>query len=244
MPRLSLLQKTLFAVYGSLIGATYGWWGATYFQIDGPSKTALTIVGAIVIAILAVSLSIDAGHSPALKTFQKFLMILMAPFVFAAALFGVTFFFLMMCCLLPFLAFSGFLQERKFRRLMIEQGRYSRLKDLEQKLLQGEGTLLEETGANGVFRIWWTADVLEEAPASLSDKEFEALLFAETKDSFNARCLDVYLDGEKGIAVLTSIPARLANNGKLTQMFPKIKCAMIIRPMAPSQSERPGVSPA
>lgn len=228
MQEVSLVRKILFGVFGTLIGTGYGLCAGVYFQFDHLSRILIAIVAAILIAMLAVGISTSSRESPPLTTFQRLVMISLAPLVLPAGVFGMCVLIGWIGCLLPFMAFASRRRKRKFCQRMMEQGRYAKLEDLQRQLLQGEGTLIEETGPKGAFNIWWTPDVLEGASSSLTREDWEAALSDGAKDSFNARCIDRYLDETKGTALLTSISPRLANSGELARKFPQVKRAVVI----------------
>ena len=46
----------------------------------------------------------------------------------------------------------------RFRRSMRKQGRLVAWRDLERRLMDGEGTMSEEVGLKGAERVWWTPD--------------------------------------------------------------------------------------
>ena len=47
---------------------------------------------------------------------------------------------------------------RRFRRSMRKQRRLIAWRDLEQRLMYSEGTVIEEVGLKGAQRVWWTPD--------------------------------------------------------------------------------------
>ena len=120
---------------------------------------------------------------------------------------------------------------------MKTRNRFTTLDDLRPRLIAGEGTLIEDTGHKGPYRLWWTEDDLFAlgVPAS-TNEEFFAILTGK-EHPFNSRCLNDYLDKESGKALLTSIPPRYAVSGKLARLFPKVKVAKVIRPFAIARKE-------
>jgi hypothetical protein len=114
---------------------------------------------------------------------------------------------------------------------MMEKGRYATLDELRPRLLAGDGTLIEETAEKGPFRIWWTEDdLLEMGSPVVTPDEFLAVLYEGSEHPFNSKCLHDYLSEDNGKALLTSLPPRYAESGRISRMFPRAKRAMVIRP--------------
>jgi hypothetical protein len=114
------------------------------------------------------------------------------------------------------------------RQELKKQGRFVTLDALRPKLAAGEGTLLEETGPKGPYRIWWTEDELSPRQTDLNDPERPRRLFDGEPDEFNDRCLQEYLSRQNGRASLTAIPLTLARTGRLGEIFPKTRRVMIV----------------
>ena len=87
---------------------------------------------------------------------------------------------------------------------------------LHPKLEAGEGTLLEEIGVTGPYRIWWTDEKVcgDALSAPTNEEPFD--------DPLNSQRLEEYLDAEKGKAFLTSLSPRHARSSKFTRKYPKI----------------------
>ena len=178
-------------------------------------------------------LSVDNGlpKNPAKITgWRSVAFVLLYPFALLGGMIGFGFILLFMAVMWPYAAVRGVLAVRRFRSRMKTKNRFATLEDLRPRLMAGEGTLIEDTGQKGPYRIWWTQGDLFAfgAPAS-TDEEFISVLTGE-EHPFNSRCLKDYLDEETGKALLTSIPPRYAASGKLSRLFPRMKIAKVIRP--------------
>lgn len=162
---------------------------------------------------------------------QTIFAIPVAPFVLLATLLGIGVFLIPVAVAWPFLWAKQLIRERKHRNALRSQGRFVTVDAVRPMLNAGEGTLIEDTGQKGPYRIWWTEEDLFDLGQPVSTKDKDAFLAAlQGEHTFNARCLKEYLDDKTGRALLTSIPARYARTGRLAQMFPKMKVAAVVRP--------------
>jgi hypothetical protein len=84
---------------------------------------------------------------------------------------------------------------------MRRQKRLVTWRDLEWRLMNGEGTAIEEVGLKGAERVWWTPDdnaSLGRLPSSY--REVSDVLDG-APHAFNDWCLSEYLDPERGRAM-------------------------------------------
>ena len=127
----------------------------------------------------------------------------------------------------------------RFRRSMRKQGRLVAWRDLERRLMDGEGTVIEEVGLKGARRVWWTPDdvaSLGELPSSY--REVGDVLDG-APHAFNDWCLAEYLDPERGRAMTTEVSLRAVRSGELTGRFPRSRWVKVVRPLFPPSADDP-----
>lgn len=228
------MRTFAFILYGICVGIGYA--AAAQFLYPAHEPTTTVVVSAILIlfcAWIGWGFSSEKGISLGSAIFA----IGLGPLL---PLFGVVIFGALMLCLLavwPFFAISAILNERKFRRMMRKNGRFATIEQLQDKLEAGAGTVIQEAGPKGTYRVWWTDDdVLFLGKLVQTDDEFiEA--FRNGADPFNARCLKEYLDTASGKAILTSIPAAHVSSQKFMKKFPRTKTGIVIRCLERPQSD-------
>ena len=153
------------------------------------------------------------------------------PLVIFATLIGFGALLLPIAVAYPFWRVKHAVRKRQYQNTLKHQGRFITIDVLQSRLNAGEGTLIEDTGQKGPYRIWWTEDDLFGLGNPVSTKdEFLSALGGE--HAFNTQCLNEYLDEKAGRALLTSMPARYAKKGGLAQMFPRMKVVAVIRPLS------------
>lgn len=134
----------------------------------------------------------------------------------------------------------------KFRRALRRQGRLIARKDLEQKLRTGEGTFIEEMTFKGPHRAWWTEDDIPsrgELPSS--DREVYAIACDGAEHEFNARCLEEYIDTDRGRARLVPLSMRAIRKGEIARRYPRSRWVRIARPVHfPDDEPSPPEGPA
>ncbi|MGY8771021.1 MAG: hypothetical protein ACKVH8_21630 [Pirellulales bacterium] len=115
------------------------------------------------------------------------------------------------------------LQDRIFRRRMIDTGRYLTLEQLEQKLAQGTGTLLLIGSRRPV---WWTSDdIVAKAPLELPRNE--KIEQSEELKEIAEACDTKYTDYQAGIGQYVDVPYNYSNQD-LESMFPNAKILTIL----------------
>ena len=90
--------------------------------------------------------------------------------------------------------------------------------------------LSRNTGQNGPYQNWWTADNVFALGSPVARTDKDAFLSAlGGKHDFNAWCLKEYLADDTGKALLTTMPVRFVRTGRLSRMFPRVKVAAVVR---------------
>jgi hypothetical protein len=220
--------RVFLVAYGTSVGLAYALLLNRAFSGSLLSGVLLCLALGAAFAMLASKFRPVKGMS----FWKNLLMIPLTPFAFAAGLFGIAVFILILGAILPFIAVSQYWQYRQFARAMMQQGRFIEFQELRDRLSNGEGTLLEETGTKGPYRIWWTADDVLEFGSPIDDPEvWLAVLYERKQHAFNSYCVANYLDDRKGKALLTSVRPRFLTSGKISRVFPKAKRAVVVRPL-------------
>jgi hypothetical protein len=221
-------DKLLLVACGVAIAAGYT---AIFWALLHDSVIGRVCAGLFAAAIAAIAWRLAGTRDPTFR--RKLLMIVLAPVALAGAMFGLIAILLIGLFLTPVMAASAIRQmwkEAQLRRELSKQERLLPLSQLVPRLEAGEGTLLEETGHKGAYRVWWTSDELASiAPNIEAGERFVQLLEGNDVGGFNQLCLESYLGESQGKAILTSIPPRHARSGKLSRQFPKAKCVMVVR---------------
>ncbi len=179
-----------------------------------------------------------AKNPPGLSGWRLVKFILWFPFGLFYGMIVLGFLATAMAVLWPYAAIRLAVAERRFRAAMKSKGRFIILEDLRPRLIAGEGTLIEDMGQKGPYRLWWTQDDLSTLGSPASTRADFIAIYAGKGHPFNSRCLDEYLDEDTGKALLTSIPARYSSSGKLARMFPRVKTAKVFRPFVAPRKER------
>ena len=142
----------------------------------------------------------------------------------------------------PFVAFLVSTQawsRRRFRRTMRKQGRFVPWRDLERRLMDGEGTVIEEVGLKGAQRVWWTPDDVASMGRLPSSYEEVGDVLEGAPHAFNDRCLAEYLDPERGRAMTTAVSLRAVRSGALAGRFPRSRWVKVVRPLFPPSADDP-----
>jgi len=135
--------------------------------------------------------------------------------------------FLIIAVCLPFLAVKGFFRQRTFVTQLKSKDRFVTLSHLRPKLEVGEGTLIEEWGVKGPYRIWWTSENVAARGTPPTDEDFRSIMGG--KDHvFNDQCVKDYLEPDTGRAILTDIKPRVSRNGGLKTLFPGVQVVMLV----------------
>jgi hypothetical protein len=221
------MASILFTLYGIAIRLIYAI--IAYFIF--PLSTTLAIILSVIIFTIFGLYSIHLAKTPTFSYKQLAILMPFIPFAMFAGIIIWVFLFFAMMVALPFLCIGAPIYNYRFQKKMIENNRYAKLSELSPRLLSGEGTLIEETGRRGPYRIWWTEDDLFSLGSPVSTKEEVLSILSGEEHEFNARCLKEYLDKETGKALLTPIPARDAKSGKLAKKYPSVKIAKIVHPL-------------
>src|SRR5687767_15158491 len=105
--------------------------------------------------------------------------------------------------------------------------------------MSGEGTLIEETGHDGPYHVWWTADNIHSLGVPVATDEGLLDVLCGGRHAFNCRCIKEYVHDDTGRALLPSIPARRARGGGLARMFRRMKVALVVRTFDDNETESP-----
>lgn len=226
------VARACFVAYGALVGLAYALLLNRAFAGDLLSGAVLFFVLGTAFALLSSKFRPAQGT----RLWQSLVMIPLIPFALAAEMFVVALVSVVLVAMLgatfPFFAVRQYWHDRNFKRAMMRDGRYISHPQLREHLAKGEGTLLEETGTKGPYRIWWTADDVLAFGSPIDDPEvWLAVLYEGKQHAFNSYCVANYLDDSKGTALLTSIRPRIVTSGKIGHLFPKAKRATVIRPL-------------
>lgn len=172
-----------------------------------------------------------------MPAWRRLLAILLFPLALPGILIGLVAFLIIIACAIIWNYPQQLWRERKFRRLLRQQGRLIDMEWLRPRLDAGEGTLIEEWSPKGACRIWWTEDDLASQQPLLEKKERVLALYIQEPNSanepvraFNALCLTDYIARDVGKASLTTIPPRHAQSGRLARDFPRAKSVIAMPP--------------
>lgn len=219
-----ILRKSFFMLYGVASGVLYT--PILYRAI--PDAPVAAVVFSLVLAIALAYCGWSCTGQPDWPNWRLLILLPLMPFTFLIALIFMGFLLLIIAMMWPFVALQAICLERKYRNTLRSKGRFMTLDDLQPRLDAGMGTLIWDWGPKGTYRIWWTEDDLHLLGEPVSTKEDFEAAFRE-QHPFNTECQKEYLDEETGKAFLTSIPARYARSGRLGQMFPRMKTAIVYR---------------
>jgi hypothetical protein len=221
------LRRTLFTLYGTAIGMVY----VAVLANAWPLSAVLTAIISIAVVAAFSYFGNRLPKAAEMSDRQVLIAIPFFPFALLGGMIAFGFILFFMAVVWPYAAIRAVAAERRFRAMMKTKGRFATLQDLRARLIAGEGTLIEDTGQKGPYRLWWTEDDLFTlgSPAS-TQEEFISILTGKDHP-FNSRCLKDYLDKEAGKALLTSIQPRYAASGELARLFPNVKVAKVIRPL-------------
>lgn len=134
---------------------------------------------------------------------------------------------------------TGIWNRRRFRRSMRKQGRLVAWRDLERRLMDGEGTVIEEVGLKGAQRVWWTPDDVASMGRLPSSYEEVGDVLEGAPHAFNDRCLAEYLDPDRGRAMTTAVSLRAVRSGALAGRFPRSRWVKVVRPLFPPSADDP-----
>jgi len=121
----------------------------------------------------------------------------------------------------------------RFRRSMRKQGRLVAWRDLERRLMDGEGTMIEEVDLKGAERVWWTPDAVASLGRLPSSYREVGDVLDGAPHAFNDWCLAEYLDPERGRATTTAVPLRAVRSGELAERFPRSRWVKVVRRIFP-----------
>jgi hypothetical protein len=225
-------RKRLFVLYGVVVGLVYAAAGSAMLTTAGIKSPVAAVVLMIVLAAAFALYAARVSRTPE-KPGNAALVIAipLMPLFMVLGLLAIGALLLPIAVMYPFWLVKHIIRDRRFRNALKFQGRSITLDALRPRLNAGEGTLIEDTGQKGPYRIWWTEDDIFSLGIPVSKKDKDAFVSAfKGKHEFNARCLKEYLADDTGKALLTTMPARYARTEKLASMFPRMKVATVVRP--------------
>jgi hypothetical protein len=127
--------------------------------------------------------------------------------------------------LLPVSAVSWAWHNRRLLNQLNVAGRLMDFGQLEQRLIAGGGTVIEEWGLHGPLRIWWTGDdLLAKGLPPASDETFFAIADGAGSD-WHSSSVRQYLDPVSGRASLVKLGHRRA--GRIGKMFPQARTVLM-----------------
>jgi hypothetical protein len=227
-------RRTLFTLYGMGIGLAYI---AAVLAIAWPPSLILTALLGVVVVAMFGYYGNRLPKAAEMSDWQILVAMPLLPFAMFGAMIGFAFILLVIVVVWPYAAIRWTVAERRFRVAMKSKSRFVFLDDLRPRLIAGEGTLIEDTGLNGPYRLWWTEDDLFAFGSPASTREEFISIYEGKGHPFNSRCVSDYLDEDTGKALLTSIPARYAAPGKLARKFPRVRVAKVYRSFVRPQKE-------
>jgi hypothetical protein len=214
-----MVRAFFFTAYGLAVGAGYV---TILYLVVPPLLSVGDWVGfvfwAVVILFICGSLGWGLATSPDFDQSSKWSnvkILVGVPLVPPGIVVSGPVFFGFLIIVTPIFYVKWLMDERRFRNQLTAKGRFISFESLRPRLEAGEGVLIRELGIKGnTDHIWWTQDTgLAMVVPPSSEDEFE---------TFSSQMLKEYLDPDGGKAVLTSIPPRYANSGKLRQLFPQM----------------------
>jgi len=234
-----MARTIFFTIYGMIIGAGY-----TALLLDlSPDHPVGIVIGGVALSAMLGFFGSTLPRDPSHSNAQLLAVVPLVPFVFCAGLIGVGAVVPILAVVLPFLAVKGFFRERKFLRQLKSRHRFVTLRRLRPRLEAGEGTLIEEWGLKGPYRIWWTGEDIRARGTPLTLDDYRNIM--QCKDNaFNAQCVQDYLEPETGRALLTNIRPRAARNGGLQRLFLGVPVVMLVQSPNPSGVKIVGILPA
>jgi phosphate/sulfate permease len=188
------LQRTLFTLYGTIIGLAY----IAALAIAWPLSIILTVVLAVVVVGIFSYYGNRLPKAAKMSDWQLLVAIPLVPFAILGGIIAFGFLFPLVAVMWPYAAIRATLAEHHFRRVMQSKGRFVSFDDLHPRLMVGEGTLIEEMGLKAPYRLWWTQDDLFTLGSPASTREDFIAIYEGNGHSFNSRCLAEYLDEESG----------------------------------------------
>lgn len=147
------------------------------------------------------------------------------------------------CLLLVVFALNAILfapGERRFRKRLMNAGRFLNWRTVSQKLRAGEGTLIVDCQAPaGPAHDWWTPDDLYAAapvalPGSVQAAKLTGAAEGRALADYARWCRQTYVDEQSGRASLTIVPEpltyrlTLAGYRKLPARFPRARIVTLI----------------
>jgi hypothetical protein len=219
-----ILRRSLLTIYGIFCG---GLWAAVVNRAVVDNSLSAAIV-AVFFAASVGGVGWWLAGKPEWPSKPLLMFLPLIPFMVMLAMAGMGLIVLALLVMWPYAAIQHIRMERKYRTMLRSKGRFITLDELQPHLGAGTGTLILESVEKGAYRIWWTEDDLHSLGEPVSTKD-DFIAVINGQHPFNTQCQKEYLDEETGKAFLTSIPARHARSGKLSQMFPRMKTAIVYR---------------
>ena len=226
MDRRAIIRNVFFSAYGVAVGAGY----VAIMHLMAPEDRAVIFFWGLFIPAFFGLMGWGAANNSELSNVQRLVFVPIIPVIFLAGSIGMVVFLMIVVVMWPIALVGGMKQERTFRNLMKSKDRFLDAVDLRPRLDAGEGTLIEETGHKGPYRVWWIDEnVFEKGIPVSTDKESLAVL--QGKDHpFNSQCLKEYLDPAIGRAFLTSLPPKSVKSSKFIRMYPRMTVVMVVSP--------------
>jgi hypothetical protein len=135
---------------------------------------------------------------------------------------------------LPFVLVFQFLQERRLVRHIKPHGRFIAWRELEPRLVNGEGALVVEQAQKQRHRLWWTPEKpLAVGPVSPPPEEELDFLRLMKPHPFVDWCQKRYLSAETGTALLTAPPSKylpgFVKAAFFLERFPSLQVVMTVK---------------
>jgi hypothetical protein len=226
MSRAAIFRSIFFTAYSAAIGVGL----VTLMYLHDPADRVGTAFWGLVLTAIFGTMGWGIANDTEWSNLRRFMVISLAPVCLVAAVFGTAVILIWSAVVVvPIVMVGAFKEQRRFRNLMKSNGRFLNDFDLSVRLKAGQGTLIEETGRKGPYRIWWTEeDVLEEGTPPSTTEEYNAIMQGE-EHPFNSKCLNDYLDPIAGKAFLTDTTPRATKSGTFARKYPAVRVVMLVR---------------
>jgi hypothetical protein len=222
----AFLPSVLFSAYGVAIGAGYI---AVLHMIVPEDRWVIFFWGLVIPAFFGL-FGWGFANNSEMSNLQRLLVIPLLPIGLLGGTIGMAALLMFAAVVLPVALVGTVIHNRRFRTLMRSQGRYLDVAELRQKLESGKGTLIEEMGHKGPYRVWWTGDmILDKGTPPSTDEDFFAILTGRDHP-FNTQCLKEYLDPTTGKAFLTGLTPRNMKSNSFKRMYPRMVVVMVVTP--------------
>jgi hypothetical protein len=216
------VRTAFFTAYGAVVGAAFS---SLLLHLNPQNQVVATVFGLIASVVCGLAAR-RLAKDTRMTVVQAFVLIPLTPWAAIGALVGFAAILLLLMVVFPIGAISNITSERRLRRMLNAQGRLLTFDQLCQRLTAGEGTLIEEWGLHGPYRLWWTGDdLLAHGLPPASNETFFAVTDGQGGD-WHAASVRAYLDSSAGRASLVLLGFRRA--AAVRERFPAAPVVLMV----------------